>query len=152
MANYRNPKTIIKLISVIFVFISIVGYAIFQGRNLINGPIITISSPKSGEVVKNPLISIDGSAQNISFISLNDRQIFVSKEGNFSEKLLLSPGYNIMRISATDKFGRKIEKIIDLVLDKKIESPILEMPITGTSTEIKATTTTIITATKMITS
>jgi hypothetical protein len=49
---------------------------------------------------------------------LNDRQIFVDKDGTFNEELLLSPGYNVWTIQAKDKFGRIVTKKIELVFIK----------------------------------
>ena len=62
----------------------------------------------------NPLVTVAGTATNIARISLDDRQIFVDKQGNFSEKLLVPPGYTIIKLAAQDKFGRTTEKLVAL--------------------------------------
>ena len=92
----------------------IVSYGLFQARNLIIGPRIILSTPQNGENVLNPLVIVSGSAVNITYISLNDRQIFVDDQGNFSEKLLVPPGYTIIKLEARDKFGRTTTKLIEL--------------------------------------
>jgi hypothetical protein len=104
----------IKIASVIILFLLILGYGFFQARNLIVGPEINITSPKNGENLLNPLVTVAGSAVNISRISLDDRQIFVDKHGNFSEKLLVPSGYTIIKLAAQDKFGRTTQKLIEL--------------------------------------
>jgi len=109
------PK-LLKIIFGVIVGIAIIFYAVYQARNLIRGPILEITEPQNGETFSTPLIDISGQIKNISFIYLNDRQIFTTPEGNFSEKLLLSLGYNIMTLRATDKFGRETRKILELVL------------------------------------
>ena len=93
----------------------ILGYALFQARNLIRGPMISIENPQNGSTLVESLISIEGHAENISYISLNDRQIFIDEAGAFKEKLLLSYGYNIMTIKAKDKFGRETQETLELV-------------------------------------
>lgn len=114
----QDGKAIVK-ISVIVLFISfIIGYSYFQSRNLIRGPQIVLASPTTGATLSNQVVEIKGSASNISFLSLNDRQIFVDNKGNFNEELLLSPGYNVWTISAKDKFGRIVNKKIELVFRK----------------------------------
>ena len=112
----QSGKTIIKIAVIILITTGVIGYSFFQARNLINGPQISLITPKTGSTISNPLVAIKGSAANISFITLNDRQIFVDKDGNFNEELLLSPGYNVWTIAAKDKFGRIVSKKIELVL------------------------------------
>jgi hypothetical protein len=104
----------IKILLSIIIFLLILGYALFQARNLIIGPEITILAPKNGDNLTNPLVIITGVATNITRISLNDRQIFVDKKGNFSEKLLVPAGYTIIKLAAQDKFGRTTQKLVEL--------------------------------------
>lgn len=111
----KHPQTYIKITAVLLLTLSIIGYSLFQARNLIRGPIIEIINPQNGSSLAKSLITIEGVARNISYISLNDRQIFIDEEGRFEEQLLLSYGYNIMTIKAKDKFGRNAEKTLELV-------------------------------------
>jgi hypothetical protein len=111
-----NPNILIKGgVAVLITFI-IVGYTYLKTKDYIAGPQITITSPLDGSTVSNPLIEITGVTKNISFISLNDRPIFVDEKGNFKEKLLLYPGYNIMSVKAEDRYKRTVEKTIELIL------------------------------------
>ena len=84
------------------------------------GPVITINEPKNGSTTEEQMIKIAGAAKNIKSISLDDRPIFIDEAGSFSEKLLLSEGYNIIKISAWDKFSKKTEKTIELVYRQKV--------------------------------
>ena len=115
--THQPGKIALRIIVVSLVVVLMVGYSLYQARNLIHGPEITITSPTPGSTLHAPLVTIAGTAENIAFISLNDRQIFVNSNGDFSEQLLLAPGYNVWTISAKDKFGRVISKKIELVLD-----------------------------------
>lgn len=113
---YEDGKLMVRvLITILFVFI-IVGYSIFQAHNIVTGPEIALADTiVSGEVVNDQMVDISGNAKNISFISLDDRPINIDESGQFNEKLLLYPGYNIIRIYARDKFGTETEKRIELV-------------------------------------
>jgi hypothetical protein len=111
----KNPKTYLKFTIVGIFIITIFGYAFFQARNIISGPIIKIHAPLNGASFNNSLIKIKGIAKNISYISMNDRQIFTNENGEFGEKLLLSDGYNIITIKAEDRFGRKTESKLELI-------------------------------------
>ncbi|MEK7157654.1 MAG: hypothetical protein AAB688_01085 [Patescibacteria group bacterium] len=98
----------------IFLFL-ILGYAFYQSRSLLAGPLIDVREPKNGQTIDHQLIKIVGGTKNIKKITLNDRQIYVDEFGDFNERLLLSEGYNIMKISAWDKFGKKTEKMIEVI-------------------------------------
>lgn len=113
----RNPKFTIKIFAYLFALVMITGYSIFQARHLISGPQLSIDSPTQGETIKNSILEVAGSAHNISEIQLNDKQIYTEKDGRFKEKLMLSPGYNIMKVSVRDKFGREIHKTLEVVFD-----------------------------------
>ena len=105
---------IIKISLGFFIILAIVGYGLYQARNLIKGPEISVSSPINGSSFADPLVTIAGTAANIAYISLNDRQIFIDGQGHFSEKLLLPDGYTIMKLEARDKFGRTTDKFLEL--------------------------------------
>lgn len=117
---FHEGKNVLRISIIALIIAIIIGYSYFQSRNLIRGPQITLTSPLSGSTLASPLVAIKGSAQNIAFISLNNRQIYVDNNGRFNEELLLSPGYNIWTIEAKDKFGRIVSKKIELVLDKTL--------------------------------
>lgn len=96
--------------------IIIVAYSFFQAQKILVGPVINVSTPQNGATYNQTLIEITGQAKNIAYINLDDRQMYTDKDGNFSEKLLLSPGYNVVKLDAWDKFGKQTEKKLQLVL------------------------------------
>lgn len=97
-------------------------YALFEFRHLIAGPVIAIEYPLSGALVTEPLIELRGQTKNVAHLKLNDRQIYVDSEGTLKEPLLLSPGENIIRLEAKDRFGNSVEQILE-VLVRIEESP-----------------------------
>lgn len=103
----------ISLISISILFI--VGYAFYEVQKIVYGPRIIINTPKDGSLVSQSLIDVSGITQNIKEISLNDKKIFIDETGNFSEKVLLSYGYNVLTLKASDKFDRKIEKTLEVI-------------------------------------
>lgn len=89
--------------------IIIIGYAIFNSRLLIAGPQIIVKGPETGSVFEDPLIELRGIAKNTAFITLDGNPVYVDEDGNFNEKLLLSPGTSIISLDATDRFDRATE-------------------------------------------
>ncbi len=114
----QRYKTYMKLGASLLIFVGIIGYSLYQARHLIEGPQITLTNPENGATLTDPLVHFSGSAQNITYISLNNQQIYVDGNGTFNEDLLLAPGYNDWRLEARDKFGRTTEKNIELIFKK----------------------------------
>ncbi len=112
----RNTLSTLRITAVTLLGLIIVGYSLFQAQKLLSGPIIDIYSPQNGATYSETLIEIEGRARNISYLNLNDRPIFTDKNGYFKEKLLLSPGYNVIKLDARDKFKAHIEKRLELIL------------------------------------
>lgn len=107
--NFRKKLKIWGTISVlIIVFV----YALFNARQLLSGPHITIKSPENGLSFDTPFIEIIGEAKNTSFINMNGRTIYINENNEFSEKLLLPPGTSIIKIDAQDRFGRSTEETL----------------------------------------
>jgi Glucodextranase, domain B len=121
----QNTPTIHRILLSIAV-LSLVGYSLFNSRFLIKGPEIAIAgvNPITNSIQTNTKdFSLKGTALHSSFITVNNRPIFVDESGNFDEKLLLSNGVSIIDIYAKDKFGKEVRKKIDVVYTG--ESPTL---------------------------
>ena len=95
------------------VFLLVV-YGFFNAKDLILGPKIEIFNPVQNLETTNNTIIISGRAQNTAFISLNQKPIQVDKQGLFQEKLLLSPGSNIIEIKAKDRFNKEVLKSLNI--------------------------------------
>ncbi len=68
------------------------------------------------------LAMIKGTAQNAKYISLNGREIFIDKEGHFSEIISVLPGFSVITLNAKDKFGKTAEKQFEIVTEKNAEA------------------------------
>lgn len=111
----RQTKLYLKAIMIVLFLVCLFGYGSYEIWNYVTGPRIIISSPENGSAVSESLISIDGQGKNTKEITLNDRPIVVDEAGNFSEKILLSYGYNVLELKAQDKFGKKTEQELQIV-------------------------------------
>ncbi len=116
MVSDRNKtkKYLLWIIISIFV-LSVVGYTSYEVQKVLFGPKIIVLSPKDGSLISSSVTEILGITKNIKELSLNDRKIFIDEEGNFKEEMLLSYGYNIFILKASDKFGRSTEEKIELI-------------------------------------
>jgi hypothetical protein len=111
----KDPRFLIGVVSIVLLF-SVVGvYAYYRTSGIRNGPIITITSPQNNALItNNSQLSVTGNIKNAISVSLDDRKIFLDEAGNFSEKLLLAPGYTIITVKAEDQFNRTALKKLSI--------------------------------------
>jgi hypothetical protein len=112
--NTLTPQKIFLTVAILF----LIGYGVFNSRFILKGPEIAIAGlNKDGDIIETQTkdFSLQGTAIHSSYITINNRPIFVDESGNFNEKLLLSNGVSIIDIYARDKFGKEIRKKIDVV-------------------------------------
>lgn len=115
MTDRHQTRKVIRVTLITIFLLFLFGYTFFEIQKMVFGPKIVVLSPKNGGLVSQSLIEISGKTANIKSISLNDKSIFIDEKGNFSEKILLSYGYNVLTLKASDKFGRETEKTVEVV-------------------------------------
>ena len=123
MNHYKiqSQKNIRKIIfSLIIVFI--ISYGIFNARYIISGPNIHILSPNTNTEIKSDTMTIRGVAKNTTYISINQRPIYINTEGFFEEEVLLYPGFNNIEIRAIDRFKQEEKEIIK-IYSKYVPTP-----------------------------
>ena len=127
---YNFKKILLTTIGIgLFVVIGI--YTVMKMKDVIWGVQVTIRGVIDGETVTEPKITLEGNARNIEVLTINDRVVGVSEDGEFRDSLILSPGYNIVSIKGDDKFGKHISQEYRVVY-KKDPSTALSIPETST--------------------
>lgn len=117
----RHPRLFLKLCAVLVVAIAIGGYAFYTMKNLMEGPVITVTTPRDGEAVEQAVIAVSGTTKNISKIALNGRPIPIDEDGGFREDVAVPLGYAILSLAGEDRFGKKTE--VSLTLVRESASP-----------------------------
>lgn len=110
-----SPRTTLYRGSLATFILLLIAYGAYEAYDLIAGPSITILSPKSGSIITDSLVTIEGETENVTWISLLGRPITINEHGVFKEKLLLPPGYSILTLEAKDRLGRRITTEIAVV-------------------------------------
>ena len=127
---YNFKKILLTTIGIgLFVVIGI--YTVMKMKDVIWGVQVTIRGVIDGETVTEPKITLEGNARNIEVLTINDRVVGVSEDGEFRDSLILSPGYNVVSIKGDDKFGKHISQQYRVVY-KKDPSTALSIPETST--------------------
>lgn len=115
MAPRRLPVFSPKYLALIIFFIAAGGYAAYQLSGLIHKPRLIIDYPRNGAVLAAELVVIRGQADSLAKLTVNGQPLILDEDGAFETKLLLAPGYNIIRFSGGDRFNRIIEKKLQLI-------------------------------------
>lgn len=88
---------------------------------VIRGPQITINTLPQGSEVSDPVISLSGIASDTKKLTLNGTEILLSPAGEFTQKILLHPGYNTMTFDSSDSLGHTKKKSFAFLL-KELDS------------------------------
>ncbi|HEV7702139.1 MAG TPA: hypothetical protein VGO63_01690 [Candidatus Paceibacterota bacterium] len=115
-----NAKRVLKIGSISAFFLIIIVFAFFRSYDLVFGVKIknvrvNEAALQSGATIPESVMQVSGVAKNAIHLSMNGREISVDQSGNFNETIALLPGYNIMNITARDKFGYIDEKNYQLI-------------------------------------
>ena len=111
-----DGRKIIKYILALAGIVVVIGYSYFALGDFVRGPRIIISSPETGFSTTTPVITIVGRAIHINTLTVNGDATPLDLEGNFSSRLILAPGYNIIKVTAKDRYERTVEKEIEITL------------------------------------
>ena len=112
----RGTTQKIFIASVIVIIAAGLLYFIYRtSRAYISGPSITIAAPANYASFPTSTTTIVGVVKRAQDITLDDRSITIDDKGNFSEIILLMPGYNIETLAAHDQFGHVTQKRLELV-------------------------------------
>lgn len=94
----------------------LIAYGLFEARRLLEGPRISIISPVDGSATSSPTVLIEGTATNIAFLTINDKPSFTDEAGHFRQLLSPPPGYTVVTVAATDRFGRRASKSVSITM------------------------------------
>ena len=103
-------RTVLITVASLLLAGAAISYIIFQARFLIAGPQIALVH-EAAILQNNRVITLEGTAVNITHLWLNDRPIFTDEAGYFKEALILENGYTIATLRAKDRYGRETRVI-----------------------------------------
>jgi hypothetical protein len=106
---------IIRYAGIGIVALIIIAYAIWRSLNYARGPQIEVIEPANGASISASTVVIHGRALRVNSLYLNGNSVSVDQQGNFNETIIVFPGLNILTLSASDQFGRKTGKELQIV-------------------------------------
>jgi len=101
-----TPKTLIATSMLAFIAI-VIGYLIWQLVIFTSPPKLTIDNQPTSEVNSN-FAFISGKTERQADLFINDSPILSAPDGSFREKISLSEGVNVVKITAKNKLNRSV--------------------------------------------
>lgn len=105
-----TPKRL-SLAAGIILFLLVIVFLGLQFKNFISAPKINLQSPSDQKIFYEPLAQIQGKTEKESLLTMNGREIKIDPEGNFDEKIELTPGLNTLEFLVKNKFGKEAKEV-----------------------------------------
>lgn len=114
--EFQNSKRRIRstYVLVIAVFIIFIGFILFQYRNAFLNPSLTIISPIDKSLINSSQVTIFGKTDPDTTVYVDQNEVSVSTDGNFSKTINVFPGVTSILIESINKFQRETQKKIEI--------------------------------------
>ncbi len=112
--NRNLQKSILGLLSVALV--SFIGAKMYP---LLHGPDIQLATITNGAHLTEPMIQLSGVARFTKDLVINGAPLATAPDGTFDEHILLNPGYNIITLEGSDRFGNKRISNLSIILSEE---------------------------------
>lgn len=97
-----TPKTLV-VTGIILVLVLIIGYIVYNVRSLTQPPNLVIASPSAEQVLKERTVEIIGKTDEGSTLFINNQSVLLDGNGNFNERVKLSPGLNVFEVKSVSR-------------------------------------------------
>ena len=113
-AQVENPKKVkiyltpqrTRNIIIAAIVLGLLGYLGFQLKKVYEPPQLTIFAPANNLVTSQNYIEVKGTTEKEARIFINEKEVYLDAQNNFSATLDLQKGLNIIKISAVNKQGK----------------------------------------------
>jgi len=89
-------------------------FALSRAYGLIQGPVIELNKAVLASEISDGFVVLKGKVYRNAYFAINGRVVAPEQNGNFEERLFLTPGHTIMTIQARDRFDRTTQEIIPI--------------------------------------
>ncbi len=111
-------ETLTKKVFLILIAVIILSYSLFKVFPFFVGPSIVIDYPKNGDTVSGDTFVVSGTISHAQKANILGRPIEQNTSGKFSETVVFTLPYTIVRVDASDSWGRKSSKEVFVTSQK----------------------------------
>ncbi|HDY72614.1 MAG TPA: hypothetical protein ENH90_00390 [bacterium] len=109
-----TPKRISLIVFVLFLIL--VGLYFHREIGfLTKAPALEVSQPPTDITIKQETFEIIGTTDPSAYLTVNDKEVYINKEGNFKTEVNLLEGVNTITIQAKNRFDKINEIIIRII-------------------------------------
>jgi hypothetical protein len=109
-----TPTFLSITVGVLFVLLT-VGYIIFQIYSINRAPHLEIFEPQNRQIIKDSFVNVRGQTDPGMTVAVNGQDVFVDNNGGFKTQLGITPGPRDLKITAQNKFGKQVAKVVSIV-------------------------------------
>jgi hypothetical protein len=121
--SHLTLGTVLRWLFITAVVGGFITYVLWQSRIFLTGPVLTVTTAPPATATAAS-VELAGRAEHIVWITVNDRPIVTTPDGEFKEQVWLESGYTIIKLEAADRFGRRAT----------LTYPVVPLPSATTST------------------
>jgi len=103
----RTPRQLLIYILFTLLFVGTIAYGYSRYNRVRKGPVITHINLEPYQNISERWLTLEGKVANTQTLEINNNNILMSDEGEFTVTTPLSPGYNTIDIYQQDGFGTK---------------------------------------------
>jgi hypothetical protein len=108
----KSIKWWVGCIACIVLFGAIALFAYMKMSFVLRGVKLQANVERNGN---SPVVHVKGNAYGATYVTLNGREIYIEKDGSFTEDVVLLPGLSVLKLDTEDKFGNTALKKFELV-------------------------------------
>ncbi|HRY76655.1 MAG TPA: helix-turn-helix domain-containing protein [Candidatus Paceibacterota bacterium] len=97
---------ILKSLPVIIITVTVAGFLFIQVKSFWGAPYLKLDNPAIDLATQDESIKVEGLGRPNSYITLNGKEIYLGKDGKFSEEIYLNPGKNEITVAAKSRLGK----------------------------------------------
>ncbi len=112
-----TPKKLTLIVFILFLIL-VFGYFWREISFLVQAPKLEVTQPPTDISTTEKTIEIIGKTESTAFLSINNQETYLDKEGNFKSELNLSEGLNTIKIESKNRFN-KVNTIIRRIIYNK---------------------------------
>jgi cytoskeletal protein RodZ len=91
-------------------------FLIFQINNILKPPVLIITNPTDGFITSQRTLTLEGTSDSSTNVTLNGQEITLDKNNHFSVKLDLIEGLNSFEVEAQKKHGKMSKKTLSIIV------------------------------------